>query len=103
MDVVSRKARLEAKACKQQWFALPSRSMIVCICHRVSDRDIASAVARGCASFDELQFETGVATQCGACHGCAVETFEQHACTGRAAGHCRVADVVTLGGELSAA
>jgi hemin uptake protein HemP len=31
--------------------------MIVCICHRVSDRDIARAAREGCARFDELQFE----------------------------------------------
>jgi bacterioferritin-associated ferredoxin len=52
--------------------------MIVCICHRISDRDIAAAAAAGCGSFEELQVDTGVATQCGACLGCARETFEQH-------------------------
>lgn len=56
-----------------------SRCMIVCICHRVSDRDIARAARAGCASFDELQFELSVATACGACHDCARQTFEAHA------------------------
>lgn len=49
--------------------------MIVCVCRRVSDRDIARAVKQGCISFDELQIETGVATGCGACRECARETF----------------------------
>jgi bacterioferritin-associated ferredoxin len=56
--------------------------MIVCICHRVSDRDIAHAARHGCASFDELQDELGVATACGACGDCARETFAAH-CTAR--------------------
>ena len=55
-----------------------SHRMIVCVCHRVSDRDIAHAVRDGCGSFDELQFELGVATQCGSCLDCARETFDRH-------------------------
>ena len=53
--------------------------MIICICHRVSDRDIARATRQGCASFDALQDELNVATACGACHDCARETFQKHA------------------------
>jgi bacterioferritin-associated ferredoxin len=53
--------------------------MIVCICRRVSDRDIASAVRAGCASFEQLQDELCVARACGACHDCAHETFHAHA------------------------
>ena len=49
--------------------------MIVCICRRVSDRDIAHAAKGGCASFDELQFELGVGTGCGACGDCARDIF----------------------------
>jgi bacterioferritin-associated ferredoxin len=49
--------------------------MIVCICHRVSDRDIAHAVREGCASFDELQHELSVGLGCGACTDCAHDTF----------------------------
>jgi bacterioferritin-associated ferredoxin len=52
--------------------------MIVCLCHRISDRDIAQAVHSGCGSFDELQDELRVASSCGACHDCARETFEAH-------------------------
>lgn len=53
--------------------------MIVCVCHRVSDRDIARAAREGCASFEELQFELLVATVCGKCRDCAHATFQQHA------------------------
>ena len=44
--------------------------MIVCVCRRVSDREIARH-ARAGMSFDDIQFELGVATQCGQCEGCA--------------------------------
>lgn len=53
--------------------------MIICLCHRVSDRDIAREVAHGCGSFEELQDRTRVATGCGACHEFAQETFAAHA------------------------
>jgi bacterioferritin-associated ferredoxin len=53
--------------------------MIVCVCHRVSDRDIARAAKEGCASFDDLQLDIGVATSCGKCLDCARQTFELHA------------------------
>ena len=49
--------------------------MIVCICHRVSDRDIAREVRDGCASFEALQDELRVGTHCGACTDCARKTF----------------------------
>ena len=49
--------------------------MIVCICHRVSDRDIAREVREGCASFDDLRDELRVGTSCGACTDCARKTF----------------------------
>jgi bacterioferritin-associated ferredoxin len=52
--------------------------MIVCVCHRVSDRDIAHAVREGCDSFDELQDHLRVATGCGACDDCARQTFDAH-------------------------
>lgn len=52
--------------------------MIVCICHRVSDRDIARAARQGCANFDELQQALSVATACGRCLDCARDTFHHH-------------------------
>jgi bacterioferritin-associated ferredoxin len=50
--------------------------VIVCVCHRVSDRDIQSEVRQGCASFDELQDELRVGTACGRCTECARDTFD---------------------------
>ncbi|MEJ7137817.1 (2Fe-2S)-binding protein [Amphibiibacter pelophylacis] len=40
--------------------------MIVCVCHRVSDHTIRRCGREG-GCFDTLQFEHGVATQCGQC------------------------------------
>ncbi|RZT98028.1 (2Fe-2S)-binding protein [Rivibacter subsaxonicus] len=60
--------------------------MIVCICRRVSDRDIARH-APACGDFDELQMETGVSTSCGRCRDCAQALFEHH---GRVGGACEL-------------
>lgn len=59
-------------------------AMIVCLCHRVSDRDIRAAVQAGVRNFELLQDELRVASACGCCHDCAREVFEQ-ACGGAAA------------------
>lgn len=50
--------------------------MIVCVCHRVSDREIARH-ARAGMGFDDIQFELGVATQCGQCETCARDVVAQ--------------------------
>ncbi|MFD0666195.1 (2Fe-2S)-binding protein [Ramlibacter sp. MAHUQ-53] len=50
--------------------------MIVCVCNRVSDREITRHVHAG-MDFSDLQLELGVATQCGQCEGCARELVEQ--------------------------
>ncbi|WP_038209515.1 bacterioferritin-associated ferredoxin [Xenophilus azovorans] len=50
--------------------------MIVCVCRRVSDREIARH-ARAGMTFDEVQFELGVATQCGRCESCARDVVAQ--------------------------
>ncbi|ODS91239.1 MAG: ferredoxin [Comamonas sp. SCN 65-56] len=50
--------------------------MIVCVCHRISDREIARH-ARAGLSFDEIQMELGVATQCGCCEQTAREVAAQ--------------------------
>ena len=52
--------------------------MIVCICRRVTDRDIERKVRDGCCSFEELQDELEVATGCGACAEYARSTFDCH-------------------------
>jgi bacterioferritin-associated ferredoxin len=45
--------------------------MIVCVCRRISDHQIRQAAAQGAVSLECLQFELGVATQCGRCADCA--------------------------------
>lgn len=50
--------------------------MIVCVCRRISDREIARH-ARAGMGFDDIQFELGVATQCGQCESCAREVVAQ--------------------------
>lgn len=50
--------------------------MIVCICRRISDSQIVRHVRAG-MGFDEIQFELGVATQCGRCEGCARDVVAQ--------------------------
>ena len=50
--------------------------MIVCVCRKISDREIAHR-ARAGMGFDEIQFELGVAMQCGQCEGCARDVVAQ--------------------------
>lgn len=58
--------------------------MIVCVCHRISDREIARRASAG-LSFDEIQFELGVATQCGNCETCARDVVAKCAARGTCA------------------
>ncbi|CAK7006770.1 (2Fe-2S)-binding protein [Saezia sanguinis] len=50
--------------------------MIVCVCRRISDREITDCAQQG-MGFDEVQFELGVATQCGRCADCAKSVIGQ--------------------------
>lgn len=50
--------------------------MIVCVCRCVSDREIARH-ARSGMDFEDIQFELGVATQCGRCECTAREVVAQ--------------------------
>ncbi len=64
--------------------------MIICLCHRVSDRDIARETANGCMSFQDLQDELKVGCACGACLESAEEAFfESASACGRCPGHGR--------------
>ena len=54
--------------------------MIVCVCNRISDRDIARHVHAG-MDFSDIQLELGVATQCGQCESCAREVVAQCSAT----------------------
>lgn len=58
--------------------------MIVCVCKRVSDREIARCAHAG-MDFDDVQFELGVATQCGRCEGCARDIVAQCSATAQVA------------------
>ncbi len=51
--------------------------MIVCVCRRISDQQIRQAAAEGAVSLECLQFELGVATQCGRCADCACAVLTQ--------------------------
>ncbi|KKW67775.1 ferredoxin [Lampropedia cohaerens] len=50
--------------------------MIVCVCRRVSDREIARHAHTG-MGFDEIQLELGVALQCGRCECMARSLVQQ--------------------------
>ncbi len=50
--------------------------MIVCLCRRVSDRDIRAAVQAGVTDFETMLDHTGAASNCGCCHDCAREVFD---------------------------
>jgi len=50
--------------------------VVVCLCHRISDRDIARAAQAGCQDYDSLQEDLRVATSCGSCDDCARSVFE---------------------------
>jgi len=66
--------------------------MIVCLCHRVSDRDIQAAVRGGTACFEVLQDDLRVASSCGCCHDCARALFDD-ACAERAGLQQRVVQI----------
>jgi len=53
-----------------------SPHMIVCVCRRVNDKAIAQAARCG-ASFDDIQIDIGVATQCGQCESSARAVWAQ--------------------------
>ncbi|MBT9597200.1 MAG: (2Fe-2S)-binding protein [Vitreoscilla sp.] len=52
--------------------------MIVCLCNRVSDRDIRRAVqVHGVRDFEVLKDLTRAASCCGCCHDCARMVFDE--------------------------
>lgn len=50
--------------------------MIVCICNQVSDKTIRSCASAG-LTFDDIQLDLGVATQCGQCECHARDVIRQ--------------------------
>jgi len=75
--------------------------MIVCLCHRISDRDIRRAVTDGVRDFDALQDDTCIARNCGCCEQTAREIFEE-ACAAAPRPAC-IGSVVRLVREAGAA
>ena len=73
---VSKEAHHASFLALHRFSASVTTAMIVCVCRRISDREIARH-ARAGMSFDEIQFELGVATQCGCCEGCARDVVAQ--------------------------
>ncbi len=74
--------------------------MIVCVCKRISDREIARHVHAG-MGFDDIQFELGVATQCGKCEECARDVVAQCNRAHPVAALNREAQPVVMHGRLS--
>ena len=62
----------------------PSHIMIVCICRNISDREIAKSAKAG-LNFDDIQFETGLSSQCGSCENCARDVIAQCGAMGQVA------------------
>ena len=67
--------------------------MIVCVCRRITDHQIRQAAADGAVSLECLQFELGVATQCGRCADCASHVL----CDARAAKAAKAAKAESRG------
>jgi len=51
--------------------------MIVCVCRRISDHQIRRAAGEGATTLECLQFELGVATQCGRCRDAARDILDE--------------------------
>lgn len=47
--------------------------MYICICNAITDRQINKAIANGATTLADLQYELGVATECGTCLDSAVQ------------------------------
>jgi bacterioferritin-associated ferredoxin len=54
--------------------------VIICLCHRISDRDIEAAAREGTPDFEALQDDTAIARNCGCCLECAQEIFDAARC-----------------------
>ena len=61
--------------------------MIVCLCHRVSGREIARQACGPCGSFEQMQDELLVGRSCGACVDCAREIYESAAASADHSAH----------------
>lgn len=57
--------------------------MYVCVCNKVTDRQIRDAAARGVSTMDELAAQLRVATCCGRCRDCANRVLNEAGATSR--------------------
>ncbi|HWI14639.1 MAG TPA: bacterioferritin-associated ferredoxin [Burkholderiales bacterium] len=62
------------------------KTMYVCICKAVTDRQIRQAVELGACSLSDLKESLGVATGCGKCAPCAREILREELQSTRDAG-----------------
>jgi bacterioferritin-associated ferredoxin len=51
--------------------------MIVCLCKSVSDRQVASAIADGACSVEQIVRCTGAGTGCGTCRGSLSQALQE--------------------------
>lgn len=51
--------------------------MIVCVCHRITDRDIVRHAQHGASDLDSLQAQTGLGSTCGCCKDCAQQLLDE--------------------------
>lgn len=58
--------------------------MIVCLCHAVSECDIARAASEGASTLSHLSERLNLGTCCGACRDCAADCLEKLSQTNRA-------------------
>lgn len=59
--------------------------MYVCLCNRITDRQIRSAAESGASSVAELSRAFGLATGCGSCAEMAQDMLDEHAADARPA------------------
>ena len=51
--------------------------MLICICKNLSESVLRECVREGCKTFEDLQFHTGVCTQCETCKCAAEELLKE--------------------------
>jgi bacterioferritin-associated ferredoxin len=54
-----------------------ARLMYICICHGITDRDIAASARKGARSVRDLEQSLGVGTGCGRCRSAAAELLRE--------------------------
>ena len=65
--------------------------MVVCLCHRISDRDIARLMAAGCTDLRSLQAALGLGSCCGTCLDYVQEMLDAQPQRGRQSSSAAVA------------